>query len=199
VCGVVLRVWRDSDLRAPGAVRSMMLGLLAHLGTTTEVRVIGITVAAAVLMTGLGLLATAARGRTRSSIVVISLAVLLGVGFARTRPVVDRAVNSWDIADDLTGLDPVLPDGATVRMRLVPTRDHPSASWAQQRLRSMLYQFYLPANAVVRDTVPAPTPWTPYVFAPLDDPDLVAAGARLLWRDPGVSIGLWEEPAPGDG
>ena len=63
----------------------------------------------------------------------------------------------------------------------------------------MLYQYYLPANPVIRDTDPAPQPWTPYVFAPLGDPDLVAAGAELLWRDPGVSIGLWEEPAPTDG
>ena len=196
-CGVALRVWRDGDLRTPGAVRSMMLGLLAHLGATTEVRVIGITVVAVVLMAALGLLATAGRGRARSVIVGVSLAVLVVGGDARTRPVVDRGVNSWDIADDVSGLAGVLPEGATVRMRLVPTREDPSATWAQQRLRSMLYQFYLPHNAVVRDAVPAPTPWTPYVFAPLHDADLEAAGAELLWRDPGVSIGLWEEPPPG--
>ena len=152
----MLRLWRDDDLRAAGAVRSMMLGLLAHLGTTTEIRVIGITVVAAVLMSALGLLALAGRGRTRSLIVGVSLGLLLVAGYARTRPVVDRGVNSWDIADDVGGLAEVLPEGATVRMRLVPTTEDPSASWAQQRLRSMLYQFYLPANPVVRDTVPAP-------------------------------------------
>ncbi|MET0909782.1 MAG: hypothetical protein ABWZ99_09945, partial [Ilumatobacteraceae bacterium] len=108
-------------------------------------------------------------------------------------------INSWDVADELRDIPDVLPAGATVRMRLVPNRDDPSATWAQQRLRSMLYQFYVPTNPVIRDSDPAPQPWTPYVFAPLGDPDLLAAGAELLWRDPGVSMGLWQEPRPDDG
>ncbi|MET0324570.1 MAG: hypothetical protein ABW219_05045 [Ilumatobacteraceae bacterium] len=197
--GLVLRVWRDDELRAAGAVRSMMLGLLVHLGPSTQIRTVGITVVAAVLMVALVGGAVVASGRMRQVIVGVSLTVLLVGGYARTRPVVDRGSNSWDIAADLRGLPDVLPAGATVRMRLVPSRDDPSATWAQQRLRSMLYQFYLPANSVIRDTDPAPRPWTPYVFAPLRDPDLVAAGAELLWRDPAVSMGLWEEPPPTDG
>jgi hypothetical protein len=146
VSGVVLRIWRDDDLRAAGAVRSMMLGLLAHLGTSTEIRAVGITVVAATLMTALVGLAVATRGRTRQVVVAVSLAVLLGGGYARTRPVVDRGVNSWDVATDLRGIPDVLPAGATVRMRLVPGREDPSATWGQQRLRSMLYQYYLPLN-----------------------------------------------------
>ena len=84
VCGVVLRLWRDRHLRATGAVRSMMLGLQAHRGTSTEIRVVGITAVATILMVGLGLLARAGRGRKRSLIVGLGLAVLLVGSDART-------------------------------------------------------------------------------------------------------------------
>jgi hypothetical protein len=65
-----------------------------------------------------------------------------------------------------------------------------------QRLRASLYEFYLPENPLYVDGQLPEGRWTPYVFAPVDDAELLAAGAEVVWRDPDVAIGLWVEPAP---
>jgi hypothetical protein len=74
----------------------------------------------------------------------------------------------------------------------------PSAvvSRPEQRLRQLLYPLYLPADTIYDDDATPPGAWTPYVFAPLDDDQLLSGGARVVWRDPVVGIGLWIERAP---
>ena len=69
-------------------------------------------------------------------------------------------------------------------------------SWPDQRLRTMLYQFYLPDHPMSVDGSGAGGMGR-YVFAPVGDPELSAAGAEVVWRDPTVAIGLWRaDPRP---
>ncbi|MET0147482.1 MAG: hypothetical protein ABW328_22260 [Ilumatobacteraceae bacterium] len=195
VTGTVLRILRDDELQASGGVRPMVLGLIGYVREAPGIRVVGITVTAALLVTGIVAMSIVARGRARGALVLVGVSVLLATGFVRTRDVVDRGTNGWGIADGMASIAAVLPEDVAVREKLVPQSEDPSANWSQQRLRSMLYQYYLPHNALYRDGA-SDQPATPYVFAPLGDPDLLAAGAEVVWRDPGVSIGLWKEPAP---
>ena len=193
VTGGVMGILRDDDLQASGGVRAMVLGIVGYVRGARGIDVAGVTLSAALLTVAVIVVAVAAKGRVRRVLVLATLVALLATGFSRTRDIVDRGTNGWAIADGMASIATVLPDGAAVREKLVPPSDDPSANWSQQRLRSMLYQFYLPHNAVYREGAPD-QPDTPYVFAPLGDPELEAAGAEVVWHDPGVSIGLWKEP-----
>jgi hypothetical protein len=78
----------------------------------------------------------------------------------------------------------------------VSSSQDPVVGWVAQRQRYQLYQLYLPERTFQRDRG-VDDDVGPYVFAPLRNPDLVAAGAELLWTDPAVRIGLWKEPTSG--
>ena len=190
--GLTLHLLRDEELRAAGLVRSMVLGLQAYVGEASSIRALPVTVTAVVVITVV--VVTAVVAPSRGAVVLVAV-VLLAVGYARTRPIVDRSMNSWAVAEDVrTVRDTILPADVAVRIRLVPDEEDPAASWSDQRLRAMLYQFYLPENPLYRDSDLPPDRSTPYVFAPLGDPALTAAGAELVWRDPRVAVGLWVDP-----
>lgn len=191
--GLVLSATRQRDLRAGGMVRSMVLGLLAHVGDGT-VEVLSTTFVAAALAAVISLLALGVGARARAPTLVVAAALLVSAGYARTRPVVDAGLNTWADAaavEEVRGT--LLPAGEMVRDRIGTSS---RVSTGEQRLRAKLYQFYLPANALYLDGDLPGGVWTPYVFAPLDDRTLVDAGATVVWRDPTVAIGLWVEPAP---
>jgi hypothetical protein len=190
--GVTLHLLRDEELRAGGAVRSMVLGLQAYVGEATAIRVLPVTVTA-VLVSAV-VIVTAVLAQSRGALLLVAV-VLLAVGYARTRPIVDRGMNSWAVAGDVQRVrDTILPPGAAVGIHFVPDGEDPAASWSEQRLRAMLYQFYLPENPLYRDGDLPPDRPTPFVFAPLGDPALTAAGAEVVWRDPRVAVGLWIDP-----
>ncbi len=83
--------------------------------------------------------------------------------------------------------------GMAVRFRHVLTDGEPSESVPYQRGRAMLYQFYLPENPMYFDSGRLPDRPTPFVFAPLDDPELNRSDAVVVWRDRRYPIGLWRE------
>ena len=84
--------------------------------------------------------------------VVAVLVPVLAVGYVRTGDVVDVTRNSWAINDaSIDRLRDALPSGAAVRFRVVPDSQDPTARWGDQRLRTMVYQFYLPTNAMTED------------------------------------------------
>ncbi len=188
--GVVLWLAKDAELQEKGLLRSMVLGVLAFLGRS-RLQVMPVTVWAAILTTGLLLVAVAVRRPARTVVLPALAVVLVVVGFVRTRPVVDAAVNSWDGAAPVQ--DAPLPPGAIVRDRIGSSN---SVSKGTQRLRLVLYEFYRPTNAFYRDGHTPDGVWTPYVFAPTDDAGLRESGATLAWRDPQVAIGLWIERQP---
>jgi hypothetical protein len=191
VCAVVLEVWRSDALAEPGAVRAMVLGLAAFTGIST-IDVGDVSRLAAAVIVVVGVAALVARAAGRRWLVVAALVPLLAVGYVRTRDVIDNTRNSWAIEDaSIERLRDALPKGEPVRFRVVPNSEDPAASWGDQRLRTMVYQFYLPTNAMTEDP-PVVAPG--YVFGPLGDPDLTAAGGEVRWRDPRFRIGLWSVP-----
>jgi hypothetical protein len=195
--GAVLCVVRDDELRADAGVRAMILGLQSFVGDTPSIRVLHISLLALVVF-GV-VVATALLGRVlhRPWTVVVAFAVLALAGNARTRTVIDANLNSWETAGAVQSVRGAeLPAGATFRFKLVPDGADPAATYSHQRQRAMLYQFYLPDNSMYLDGQQPTDRSDPYVFAPLDDPGLVAAGAVVVWRDPSVAIGLWVEPGP---
>lgn len=187
---VVLRMTSNERLQERGLLRSMVLGLLGYLGHG-RLHVLGVTVAAAALTVVLLVSAISLRGRPRTVLVGAVAAVLVLGGFVRTRPIVDTALNTWASPSSLAAVrGTVVPAGAMVRVRIGSSAVAPKA---QQRQRLMLYEFYLPDNTLYLDGETPHGAWTPYVFAPLDDVDLRAQRARVVWRDPAAGIGLWVE------
>lgn len=193
--GVVLSATRQLELSAGGMVRSMVLGLLAHVGNgTVDVRSVTSVAAALALAVTVGAVALGVRARAPALAGVAAL--LLVIGHVRAQPVVDAGLNTWADASavqDVRGA--LLPDGQIIRSRIGASS---RVSTGEQRLRVKLYQFYLPDNALYLDGALPDGAWSPYVFAPLDDQALVDAGAAVVWSDPAVAIGLWVERAPRD-
>jgi hypothetical protein len=190
--GVVLAFTRGDDL-ADAVLRPMVLGLQPFTGDAVGVAVIRVTIVAVLAAAALTVLAV----RARPAAVVAALVLLLLVGALRTDRAVDTSLNAWAVAADVRSLrGTVLAPGEPVRFKQVPPADDPAASWSSQRHRRMLYQFYLPENPMVMDGDPATDRLTPFVFAPARDPELLAAGAVVEWRDPGAAIALWRVPGP---
>jgi hypothetical protein len=175
--GALLHGLRGDELAADGGVRAMILGLQPFLSWGDAVPVGRIT-ALAVIVGGV-VVGAASLGRMagRRGWGVAALAVLLVIGYGRTRALVDGNLNAWERSAAVDA--PSLPPGVPVRIRDVP--DH----------LQMLYQYSLPENEVVRDG--APDRPTPFVLAPLDDAVLVGSGAAVVWRDPEEPIALWVE------
>lgn len=205
-CALVLDLTRSAQLEGGGWVRPMTLGLTAIAGNARGVQVWPITAFGLVLVGIVGAVAMAGRFASPSSrfarrqlgggLVTLVLVVLIAEGWVRTDRTASGALNSWARSASVEDLVPdVIPDGTPVRYRLVPNSQNPSADMSSQRQRRNVYQFYLPHTPVYLDGVDSPGADSPFVFAPVNAPDLIAEGARLVWRDPSVRIGLWEEPA----
>jgi hypothetical protein len=191
----VLQLWRGDELGADGTTPAMILGIRPYLVRDLTIDPVAVTVAALGVLAVVALAVLAARRARRPSLALLALLPLLLVAGLRTREDVDRNLNSWALPDAARReLHDVLPPGQPVRMRIVPTSDRPAAAYTDQRLRSMLYQFYLPENALSVDGTDGNTSSSPFVFAPLGDDVLEAAGAVVVWRDPTVPIGLWRQP-----
>jgi hypothetical protein len=193
--GVVLRLTTDDDLQAQPLLRPMVLGLLAYV-RNARLAVLDVTVSAiAVMAIGLAVVSIARRGRWRQLAALALVAVVLVVGYRRTQPVLDSTLNSWASAGAVAEVrGTVLPAGAPVRGKFTPDS---LVTVGVQRLRASLYEFYLPDNAMYVDGEVPGGAFTPYVFAPVDDAELRAAGAEIVWRDPDIQVGLWVEPPPG--
>ena len=179
------------QLQAPGLVRAMVIGLLPFIGSAAAIEVSRATAWALVALAAIVVTRQLARDVGAKVVVGLLLAVLVSVGYARTRPVIDLGLNAWRTGATVTASR--LPAGAVVRIRLVPDSEHPAISRAAQRFQATLYQFYLPANHFVLDDDET-AQLTPFVFAPVHDEVLTMNGARMVWRDPLVPMALWVEP-----
>jgi hypothetical protein len=190
---LVLVALKGDELRET-VTRAMVLGFQAVTGADATVPVVLVTSVS--LVVGAALVVAAIAGRDHRSVpLLVTVVLVLTWAGVRTRDVVDMSLNAWQRSGAVASLrDGPLQPGQAVRFRQVPTSERPSASWSDQRQRRMLYQFYLPHTPMYLDGDPRTDALTPYVFAPLRDPELSASGAELLWRDPSVSIGLWREP-----
>ena len=192
LCGVILRLTSDDELRAQALLRPMVLGLHGY-GRGARLAVLSVTVSAVVVMAiGLVLVVVARRGWWRQGLALAFVAGLLVVGYRRTQPVVDAALNSWTDAGAIEEVrGEILEPGVPVRVRFT---DDSVVKVGVQRLRAALYEFYLPENPLYVDGAVPGGGETPFVLAPVDDPELLAGDAEVVWRDPELGIGLWVEP-----
>jgi hypothetical protein len=196
--GAVLHGLRDDELRASAGVRPMILGLQAFIGRPSSIKVIGITLVSIALLAGVIAVAALGRQVRAAPVVLLAVAVLVAVGDRRTRDIVDRNINGWaptGVIADIRGT--ILPDHAPVDYFIVPDSQKPAAGQGKQRQRMAVYQFFLPRNEFTVVTDPTQlSEETPFVFAPAGNPDLVAAGAVIVWQDRSVPLALWVEPGP---
>lgn len=196
VCGGVLWLTKDDVLGGNSLLRPMVLGLVAYL-RRAPLDVLAVTLAAAAVTALVFAAALVPRTRARLALVSVLAVALFAVGYVRTRPVVDSALNSWSNASTLGEVRGVtLDDGVPVRLR-IPDRDGTEQTdqrRSQLRQRRAVYEFFLPENPLFLDGALPAGESSPFVFAALDDPQLVGH-AELVWRDPGASIGLWRQSA----
>ena len=198
--GVIVDRIHGDELRESYGVRAMIPGVLAHVNGSDTFDVWRATWITAVLVAGVvGTIAVARRaGRAGSPVLAIGTAVAIAVvaiAVVRTRDIADAKLNGWQRAAAVREIDELVPPGVALGVRPVPSSREPEIAWVPQRQRYMLYQLYLPDRSFVRDRG-VDDGVGPYVFAPVEDPDMLAADAQLLWSDPTIRIGLWKEPPP---
>lgn len=202
--GLAVDAMHGDAIREDYGVRSMIAGLLPHVDDTDTLDVWRASIWAAAIFTVLVGVAALAGGRrvptgARRMVAaagVLGFAGLLVVAGVRTERVADIRLNGWERTNAVRIVDELVPEGVALGVHPVPDAQDPAVGWVPQRQRFQLYQLWLPDRVFLRDRG-LDDDVGPYVFAPLDDPDLVDAGAELLWRDPGIKVGLWKEPAPG--
>ena len=193
--GILLDHLRADELGESVGVRVMILGLQAFIGRATAIHVLPITLAGVIVTIAVGLVVVLGQRTGWRGVLFVVLALLMVFSYGRTRARVDAALNAWAMATAMEPVrDDVLAGQSAVRMRFVPDSEHPAASLGQQHQRRLVYQFYLPHQALYTDGTEPSRANAPYVFAPLRDPTMLANDAELVWSDPGVSIGLWFDP-----
>ncbi len=200
--GFAVDLLHGDAIRERYGVRGMIAGLLPYVdgGNTLDVwRASLVSAAIFVAVIGIARLAAAERLPAKAVPAVLGLGAvftvaLLAVAAVRTEEVADLRLNGWTVAAAVTAVDAIVPPGEPLGVRPVPNSRDPVVKWVPQRQRFQLYQLFLPERSFVRDRG-VDDDVGPYVFAVLDDPELLEAGARVVWRDPGLRIGLWQEPA----
>jgi hypothetical protein len=174
-------------------VRPMIAGLVPYIGGGRSLEMVYLTGAALALF-AVALLVCRWPGPRSVGLCLVLVAVMVGGGI-RTHRGLSLRLNTWGKAIDVRTVETagILPKGVTVGFKFVKESEHPTVNWDDQRRRAQLYQFYLPDYEFVRDRG-VDDSVGPYVFAPTKDKDLIAAGAKLLWTEPGIPMGLWLEP-----
>jgi hypothetical protein len=202
--GFAIDALHGDTLRESYGVRGMIAGLLPYVDGEDTLHLWHASIIATALLIGVivvSRLIASPRlaGRVHTWIVIGALglgAVTLGVAATRTKHVADLRLNGWLRTSAVSEVADLVPEDAVLGVKTVPTSQKPSVTWVAQRQRYQLYQLFLPERSFVRDHG-LHDGVGPYVFAPLNDPELVAAGATVIWKDPGIRIGLWEEPHDG--
>lgn len=193
--GVVVDVRHSDVLDTDIGLRSMVAGLLPFVGRTDAVPVARITaIAVSALVVAIGVVSVA---RRRPALVgpgaVAVAAALLLVGAVRTHDGEARLLNGWNRLEVVRDIDEIVPADSPLAVKTVPNRDDPALSWERQRHRYQVFQLFLPHRTFLRDRG-VDDAVGPYVFAPRDDAELLAAGAMVLWEDPTADLDLYLEP-----
>ena len=195
--GLVVAV-RHGDALSDGiGLRMMVPGLLPFVGRADSIPVLLITTIALAILTVLVATATSRRvnrsSARRGAVFATLVAGLLTFSAFRIHDTLAMSLNSWAIGDSVAELDDAVPDGEPIG--LISDPDSPVESILEQRQRYQVYQLYLPDHELVWERDPTDLSTT-FVIAPLRNPDLVVAGAEVVWRDPDKSIALWQVPEP---
>ena len=195
VAAFVVAVRHGDQLVDGIGLRMMVPGLLPHVGRGDSIPVLLITTGAFVAL--LAIVAVSTRRpvtplTTRRVIAVVTLVGgLLLFSAVRIHDALSINLNSWEIADAAAELADAVPDGEPIG--LISDADSRFESILEQRQRYQVYQLYLPDHELVWERNPTDLS-TSYVIAPFRNPDLLAADAEVVWRDPDKSIALWRVP-----
>ena len=185
----VLEFNREAFAESVG-VRPMVAGLMPILGTRGTIPVLRLSIVAVVVL--VLVLAASLSTRRGAGLVALGVVALIGGG-ARTHEALNTRLNSWEPTTQVREIDELIPPDATLGVKFVRDADYPKVEWDDQRRRIQLYQFSLPGRRVLRDHG-VDDAVGPYVFAPVGDRELTAAGAKVIWKDPKIQYALWQEP-----
>ena len=185
----VLEFNRDAFAESAG-VRPMVAGLMPVLGTRGTIPVLRLSIVAVVVL--VLVLAAALSTRRGAGLAALGVVALVGGGI-RTHEALNTRLNSWEPTTQVREIDELIPPDATLGVKFVRDADYPKVEWDDQRRRIQLYQFSLPGHLVLRDSG-VDDAVGPYVFAPVGDRELTAAGAKVIWKDPKIQYALWQEP-----
>ena len=188
--GAGVRAANGEAFAGSAGVRPMIAGLLPAMGTRGSIQVLTVSAIAVAASAVVVLAAVTTRRGAALAVLGVAFVVLAGV---RTHEAINLRLNSWEPTTQVVAIDRLVPPDATLGVKFVRDADYPKVGWDDQRRRIQLYQFSLPDHLVLRDRG-LDDGVGPYVFAPLEDPELEAAGATVLWRDPRMQYALWREP-----
>lgn len=186
--------WHGAEWAKGVGVRPMIAGFAPVIGTANEIPAMKVTVFG---MAGLLVLLVLSALPKRGVILSVVAVAFLGVSGYRTHQSLNTRLNSWEPAAEVAAIEDLVPPGEVLGVKFVPDAEHPKVKWDDQRRRLQIYQFALPDRLVVRDAG-VDDAVGPYVFAPIGDKELAAAGAKVLWKDPSIMYGLWQEPDPAE-
>jgi hypothetical protein len=202
--GVVVAYRHGDQLADDIGLRMMVPGLLPYVGRRDGIPVMTVTLIAVAVLALTALVAsrrppvapesTDAVGRRRPAAVAALVAVvliILGFSAVRVHDALSVHLNSWAIGDAVADLEALLLPGEPIG--LITDADSRWESNVEQRQRYQVYQLYLPDHELVWRRGPENEP-TRFVIAPNGDPDMLAEGAEVRWRDPEKAIALWELP-----
>jgi hypothetical protein len=190
---VFVHLAHGSELREGIGLRMMIPGILAANGPPTAVRVLLATLVGVAALAALTLACRPPTGIRRLVVGLGVVALVLGAAGVRTHDLLDERLNGW--ARDATLRDvpaAELPPGSTIEVRFVPDREGPSASYVVQRQIVQAMQFHRPDLRFVGEGRAG----TYLVATPLDDPEMLAADAVLVWSDPVAEFALYRLPDP---
>jgi hypothetical protein len=182
--------WHGAEFAESVGVRPMVAGFAPVIGTTNAIPAVEVAVYGMAMFVGLVVIALLPR---RSALLTVVAVAYLVVGGVRTHDGLNTRLNSWQPTAEVAAIEEFVPPGEELGVKFVRDADDPKVKWDDQRRRIQLYQFSLPDRLVVRDRG-VDDDVGPFVFAPVGDPELAAAGAKVVWKDPRIMYALWEEP-----
>ena len=184
--------WLHQDvLSSDVGVRAMVSGLLPFIGDRSSVAVLAVGLIAGLLLVVLVAPTFARPGRIPLAACIVA-PLLAAAGWVTHEGLVTE-LNFYSSEKDVQEIRALVPAGEVVGWHFVGA-DEPS--WVldvSQRRAYQLYQYYLPEYEIVPDAGLGDDVG-PYIFAPREDPDLVAAGAAQLWESDTIGMVLWREP-----
>ncbi len=172
----------------------MVAGVAAFGATDSDIDVLRLSVVIGVV--GLAMLGLTRVRRRLGDLGLAALVVgLLLVGAVRMRESTSLLLNSAVRAEPVTDVLDFLEPGESVGVLFVSDESDPRptvTSFAQQR-RIFAYQFFLVGQRFEEVPGPVKNDDIRFIFAPLDDPDMLAGGAIPVWQDPVILMALWFE------
>ncbi len=182
--------WHGAEFAESVGVRPMVAGFAPVIGTANAIPVVEVAAYGMALFVVLVVLALLPRRAATLTVVAVAF---VAIGAVRTHDGLNTRLNSWQPTTEVTAIEDLVPPGEEIGVKFVRDADDPEVEWDDQRRRIQLYQFSLPDRVVVRDRG-VDDGVGPFVFAPIGDQELTAAGAKVVWKDPRIKYALWEEP-----